>query len=75
MKAGSKSTRRSARGSSVKAGDPVFYERAPSLYGEMEVAHIRKDGRLVCIIDPDARCPSFEVFDVAELTTFERMAA
>ena len=51
----------------MKPGDPVVYSASPRLYGEMEVAQVRKGGKVLCIIDPDARRPSFEVFDADEL--------
>jgi hypothetical protein len=59
----------------VKPGDPVVYLRDPLLYGEMEIAHIRKDGILVCIIDPDSRYPSFEKFEAHEIDLPRPLAA
>lgn len=53
----------------MKPGDPVLYSTNPLLYGPMEIAHERQDDpwKVVCIIDPDSRYPSFEVFDKSEL--------
>jgi hypothetical protein len=59
----------------VKPGDPVVYLRDPLLYGEMEIGHIRKDGRLLCIINPDARRPEFEIFDANEIDYPKPLAA
>jgi hypothetical protein len=62
----------------VRSGDPVIYLPDPLLYGEMEVTHIRQQGRkrlVVCKIDPESERPSFELFEPRELGAPVKAAA
>jgi hypothetical protein len=46
----------------------AVYRRDPELFGLMEVREVRKDGRIVCRVDPDrADVPTYEVFESDEL--------
>jgi hypothetical protein len=59
----------------VRPGDPVVYVANPLLYGEMEVLHVLKNGQVRCVVDPDARYPSFEDFLPSEIAPLQAQAA
>lgn len=59
----------------MKRGDPVIYLLHPRLYGEMEVAEIDRNGRVLCIVDPDSKHPGLDWFDVHEIEVAVAAAA